>query len=140
MTEVQGGNQAILTLIKLKTYQAKIVSPSYDCSEIARDLLEVGGKDVQLIYITPKIISPPQIIGEVHIPELHTNGQVICVSYTYHYVVRDKIYIYDPRLSLDPIRRKDYKALIEKFNPNGVTIQHEFIGQSGEVRRKLCKL
>lgn len=51
MTEVQGGNQAILTLIKLKTYQAKIVSPSYDCSEIARDLLEVGGKDVQLIYI-----------------------------------------------------------------------------------------
>lgn len=102
MSNVQGSSQAILTLIRSKTYQAKIVSPSYDCSEIARDLLEVGGENVQLIYITPKIISPPQIIGEVHIPELHTNGQVICVSYTYHDVVRDKIYLYDPRSIVRP--------------------------------------
>jgi hypothetical protein len=48
-------------------------------------------------------------------------------------VVRDESYIYDPRLSLNPISRKDYDSLIRRFNPNGVNIQLEFIGQFGNV-------
>lgn len=133
MSEVHGGNQAILSLIRSEVYRPKISDPYYDCSEIAMDLLKVGGKDIQLIYITPKWSY------DVYIPELR-HGQIVPVSYIYHYVVKDKIYIYDPRLSLAPILRKDYRALIRQFNPKEVTVQHEFIGQFGEIIKEFCEL
>lgn len=83
-----------------------------DCSEIAEILRRAAGGEGSII----RIESPRGNLSTVRILETLKNGQQSLQRYIYHEVFSDGRYIFDPRLSLDPIPLGDYRRLIRQLN------------------------
>lgn len=90
-------------------------SKCIDCSEIAPRLLDAAGGKGQILEVRP---STP---GKLNVFE---NGAIESDQY-YHQVYTDGWYIYDPRLSLQPIPKGDWEQHIRGVNPEGITITTE---------------
>tara|TARA_R110002110_G_C13467497_1_gene719391 strand:- start:1963 stop:3765 length:1803 start_codon:yes stop_codon:yes gene_type:complete len=86
-----------------------------DCSEIAEELYKATGKKGTIITIEPKV-GRDVFIGQKQ------GKTLISEVYEYHTVYRDNHYVYDPRLSKNPIPRGDFQNIISKLNPNGVKV------------------
>lgn len=89
-----------------------------DCSEIASKLLSAAGGKGKVIEVRP---SKP---GNLN---LYTNGAKEPEQF-YHQVYTDGRYVYDPRLSSQPIPKGDWEQHIKGMNPEGVTISDKLKG------------
>jgi hypothetical protein len=79
---------------------------NYDCSEIAEDLLKAAKGKGRIIEVLP-----PQ--GEtLTLYELGVKDP----GFTYHQVYTDGRYVYDPRVSSDPIPKGDWEIMIRSLN------------------------
>jgi filamentous hemagglutinin len=81
-----------------------------DCSEIAEDLLKVANGQGYIIQIQP-IQEKRLILYELGKKE---------PGFYYHQVYTDGRYIYDPRLSADPVPKGDWEKLMKFLNPNAM--------------------
>jgi hypothetical protein len=82
---------------------------SYDCSEIAEDLLKAAKGKGQVIQVNP---------GEGQRLKLYEFGEVTPdPTYIYHQVYTDGRYVYDPRVSVDAIPKGDWEIMIRSLNP-----------------------
>jgi filamentous hemagglutinin len=91
---------------------------SVDCSEIAIKLFEAADGKGKIIEVRPT--QPGKLT-------LFENG-VTEVDQLYHQVYTDGRYIYDPRLSPNPIPMGDWEKHIKGMNPNGVSISDNLKG------------
>jgi hypothetical protein len=91
---------------------------STDCSEIAEKLLDAAGGKGKIIEVRPNV---PGSLETFENGELE-GGQV------YHQVYTDGKYVYDPRLSSEPIPQGDWIQHIRGMNPRGVTISDKLGG------------
>jgi filamentous hemagglutinin len=89
--------------------------PNYDCSEIAEDIYDATGEKGMIIDIRPS--GPVSINNEVRIPM--AEGRID--TFYYHQVYSDGRYVFDPRLSSEPIPLSEYIQVIQALNP-GVLI------------------
>ncbi|MDE5204390.1 hypothetical protein PYX06_00700 [Citrobacter amalonaticus] len=89
-----------------------------DCSDIAPKLLDAAGGQGKIIEVRP-IIS-----GSLNVYE---NGRTEA-DMTFHQVYTDGKYVYDPRLSLKPIPKGDWKKHMKSINPDGITITDKYKG------------
>jgi hypothetical protein len=78
-----------------------------DCSEIAEDLLEAAGNVGEIIEVLP---------AQGQYLNLYEYGKEVD-GFIYHQVYTDGKYVYDPRLSPDPVRRGEWEEMIRKLNP-----------------------
>ncbi|MEK4988595.1 contractile injection system protein, VgrG/Pvc8 family [Listeria sp. FSL L8-0308] len=84
----------------------------YDCSEIAEDLAHASGGRGKIITITSS-----EKYGTIKVTEYGETK-----SFDYHTVYSDGKYVYDPRLSDQPIHAKDYMNTINKLNGGKVSV------------------
>lgn len=83
-----------------------------DCSEIAEDLLEAAGNVGEIIEVLP---------AQGQYLNLYEYGKKV-EGFLYHQVYTDGNYVYDPRLSPDPVKRDEWEGMIRGLNP-GATFQ-----------------
>lgn len=96
-------------------FQRHIRDENVDCSEIARDLYRASGDTSgRIIDVTPNQR------GQL---TLFEGNQRTRPEYTYHQVYSDGRYVYDPRANPEPIPIGDWTRMIERINPDGVTIR-----------------
>jgi hypothetical protein len=82
---------------------------NYDCSEIADDLLKAAKGQGQIIEVLPS--------GERKKLALYEFGTVRTdVDFDYHQVYTDGRYVYDPRLSPEPVPKGDWEIMIRSLN------------------------
>ena len=79
----------------------------YDCAEIAANLLQAANGQGKIIEVTP--------VKGKRVKVLETSG--ILAEYNYHQVYTDGRYVYDPRLTPDPVPKGDWKRLMRGMNP-----------------------
>ncbi|MFG0543594.1 hypothetical protein ACF8EA_26060 [Pseudomonas sp. YQ_5] len=89
-----------------------------DCSEIASKLFNAAGGKGKVIEVRPKQS------GNL---TLFENGAKEPGQF-YHQVYTDGRYVYDPRLSSNPIPKGDWEQHIKGMNPEGVTISDKLKG------------
>lgn len=89
-----------------------------DCSEIASKLLAAAGGKGKVIEVRPTQRSNLN---------LYENGNEV-PGQAYHQVYTDGRYVYDPRLSSQPIPKGDWEQHIKGMNPDGVTISDKLQG------------
>ncbi|HBP6373637.1 TPA: hypothetical protein L6A07_00005, partial [Pseudomonas aeruginosa] len=89
-----------------------------DCSEIADKLLAAAGGKGKIIEVRP---------SERYNLNLYENGREV-QGQAYHQVYTDGRYVYDPRLSSQPIPKGDWEQHIKGMNPDGVTISDKLEG------------
>lgn len=89
-----------------------------DCSDIEPKLLEAAGGQGKIIEVRP---STP---GDLKVYE---NGNIES-EMIFHQVYIDGRYVYDPRVSLNPIPRGDWEKYIKAINPDGVVISDTLKG------------
>ncbi|WP_156401440.1 hypothetical protein [Duganella sp. Root1480D1] len=89
-----------------------------DCSEIAPKLLDAAGGKGQILEVRP---TNPGMLN------VFENG-VMESSQSYHQVYTDGRYVYDPRLSSQPIPKGDWEQHIRNINPDGVKITDDLKG------------
>uniref|UniRef100_UPI0019694B44 hypothetical protein n=1 Tax=Listeria costaricensis TaxID=2026604 RepID=UPI0019694B44 len=106
-------NPSVMNTIQAKKKYYKDEVDYYDCSEIADDLYAAAGKKGVIYEIKPKTY---RLFVEEY-------GKV--KSFDYHTVYSDGKYIYDPRYNEIPILEEEYFNIIQKENPNGITIREE---------------
>ncbi|WP_223875551.1 hypothetical protein [Xanthomonas sontii] len=92
-----------------------------DCSEIADKLFNVAGGKGKVIEVRPR--QPGNLT-------LFENGAEDSGQF-YHQVYTDGRYVYDPRLSPNPIPKGDWECHIRGMNPGGVTISDKLRGLNG---------
>ncbi|MDY4282987.1 hemagglutinin repeat-containing protein [Xanthomonas sp. LF06-19] len=92
-----------------------------DCSEIADKLFNVAGGKGKVIEVRPR--QPGNLT-------LFENGAEESGQF-YHQVYTDGRYVYDPRLSPNPIPKGDWERHIRGMNPRGVTISDKLRGLNG---------
>jgi hypothetical protein len=100
-------NQVVLGEMKSLQERAREYK-GYDCSEIAEDLLKVAKGEGQIIEVLPS--------GEREDLTLYEFGKRQD-GFDYHQVYTDGRYVYDPRLSLEPIPKGDWEIMIRSLNP-----------------------
>ncbi|WP_433620944.1 putative T7SS-secreted protein [Nocardia sp. CA-120079] len=86
----------------------KKYSESYDCSEIAQDMLSRADGVGSIIRYEPadgSLLLTPENTGRV------------TQEYVFHEVYTDGRYVYDPRLSVTPIPLGDFERVIKYLNP-----------------------
>jgi hypothetical protein len=81
---------------------------NYDCSEIADDLLRATQGKGRIIEVLPSTKGEKLTLYEFGKTEKNM---------TYHQVYTDGKYIYDPRLSPDPVPKGDWEVMIRSLNP-----------------------
>jgi hypothetical protein len=81
----------------------------YDCSEIAEDLLKTAKGKGKIIEVLPPKGT------KLTLYELGRER-----DFTYHQVYSDGQYVYDPRLSSDPIPKGDWQIMVKSLNPGAV--------------------
>lgn len=89
-----------------------------DCSDIAPILLNAAGGQGKIIEVRP--LKPYTL-------NVFENGKKEEFM-TYHQVYTDGQYVYDPRLSLQPIPKGDWEKHIKSINPDGVKISDSLQG------------
>jgi RHS repeat-associated protein len=97
-------NSALLRRMAANTH-------SVDCSEIAEKLLNSANRGEVLR------MSPIKRFGSINVEE---NGQVL--PFDYHEVYSDGNFVFDPRLSPQPVRLSDWYNQARQLNPGGVNI------------------
>ena len=105
-----GGANTALAKMQDVDFQRLVGLSGYDCSEIADDLYNAAGGQGRIMRIDPSSAS-----GQVLVPEASGN-----TAYRYHEVYTDGSYVFDPRLSSDPMRLEDYVSLVRGLNSNAV--------------------
>jgi len=85
---------------------------SFDCSEIADKLLDAAGGEGFILEVTPRNG------GSITVFE---NGKEL-PGFDYHQVYTDGKYVYDPRLTSQPMPLGDWEQHIRNINPNPVNI------------------
>ncbi len=80
---------------------------NYDCSEIAEDLLKAAKGNGQIVEVLPS--------GERKDLTLYEMGERQD-GFDYHQVYTDGQYVYDPRLSLEPVPKGDWEIMIRSLN------------------------
>ncbi|MBK5529905.1 DUF637 domain-containing protein, partial [Pseudomonas sp. TH06] len=89
-----------------------------DCSDIASKLFDASGGKGAVIEVRPARA------GDLNVYE---NG-VKEPGQFYHQVYTDGRYVYDPRLSSNPIPKGDWEQHIKNINPGGVSISDKLKG------------
>lgn len=89
-----------------------------DCSDIAPKLLEASGGQGRIIEVRP--LKPNTL-------NVYENGSTE-KDMTFHQVYTDGRYVYDPRVSLNPILKGDWEKHIKAINPDGITISDKLQG------------
>ncbi|MFO3681604.1 hypothetical protein [Pseudomonas aeruginosa] len=89
-----------------------------DCSEIADKLLAAAGGKGKIIEVRP---------SERYNLNLYENGREV-QGQAYHQVYTDGRYVYDHRLSSQPIPKGGWEQHIKGMNPDGVTISDKLEG------------
>jgi hypothetical protein len=110
-------NSAVTEAMGSTRIQNMVGSSNADCSDIANALRNAAGGRGQILEVRP---AQP---GGLTLIE---NG-VKKPDFYYHQVYTDGRYVYDPRLSSQPIPRGDWEQLIRRNNP-GVTISNNLQG------------
>ncbi|MGV9674841.1 hypothetical protein ACWDSJ_06150 [Nocardia sp. NPDC003482] len=98
-------NQAVTD--KMTQMLANGIHPNYDCSEIAEDLEEAADGEGEIIRV-----DPPD--GK---PSLSVREQEHSTEYMYHEVYTDGNYVYDPRLSPQPVPKTEWERQMLGDNP-----------------------
>ncbi|HFK4479189.1 TPA: hemagglutinin repeat-containing protein [Citrobacter sedlakii] len=112
-------NQSVIDKMNDPKFIAWINNTSCtDCSDIAPKLLDAAGGQGKIIEVRP-IIS-----GSLNVYE---NGRTEA-DMTFHQVYTDGKYVYDPRLSLNPIPKGDWEKHMKSINPDGITITDKYKG------------
>ncbi len=93
---------------------AMVQCTSADCAEIAHKLLDAAGGRGDIIEVTP--IAK----GTLNTFE---NGKISSDQY-YHHVYTDGRYVYDPRISLIPIPKDDWRIHMKAIHPKGIKISN----------------
>ncbi len=89
-----------------------------DCSELAGELLKRSGGVGKIIEVRPKIKYGLNVLENGYIER----------NLGYHQIYTDGRYVYDPRLSLEPVPKGDWEAYMKKLNPGGFIISDELRG------------
>jgi hypothetical protein len=108
----------IKDLYKDPSFQQRISNFNCDCSEIAEEIASVAGRNGKILTFTPRNNSP---LDTIKVPEL-VNGRIVPQDYVYHSVFTDGQYVYDPRLSDNPIPLGDYNRLIDRLNSGNIKL------------------
>jgi hypothetical protein len=97
-------------LDKVRVLQERIKNPrneGLDCSEIAQDLLNAAKGKGQIINVLPPKGK------DLTLYELGRKDD----GFLYHQVYTDGRYVYDPRLSSEPVPKGDWEIMIRSLNP-----------------------
>ncbi|WP_230473046.1 VENN motif pre-toxin domain-containing protein [Enterobacillus tribolii] len=106
-------NQSVVDKVKDPNFISWISNTDCtDCSDIAPKLLEVAGRQEKIIEVRP--LKPNTL-------NVYENGYMEN-NMTFHQVYTDGRYVYDPRISLNPIHKGDWEKHIKAINPDGVNI------------------
>jgi len=111
-------NTAVVDAMKSPQIKGMTVCQGADCSEIASKLLSAAAGKGKVIEVRPK--QPGNLT-------LFENGAKEPGQF-YHQVYTDGRYVYDPRLSSNPIPKGDWEQHIKGMNPEGVTISDKLKG------------
>ncbi len=105
------GNSAVLNTIqsRSKFYKKEL---AYDCSEIADDLAQAAGGKGEIFTIKSRTE-----LKDIQVKEY---GEM--KSYVYHTVYSDGKYIYDPRLTNDPVPIKKYMDSVSRHNNGDIVV------------------
>ncbi len=115
----------MLDYMKSPEMQELVLDPTMDCSELSSKLYEKAGEVGKQLRIRPN-----ESGSQLNILEKQ-NGKVVTERYDYHAVYQQDGYIYDPRLSSDPIPRGDYVKLLTIQNPSGFKLEEEIFDKLG---------
>jgi filamentous hemagglutinin len=100
------------------TFAEFIKIETVDCSEIANKLFNSANGVGEIIEVRPKNSGTLTVFENGDIQD----------GYYYHQVYTDGRYIYDPRLSTNPIPKGDWERHIKSMNPDGITIYNKHKG------------
>jgi len=106
-------NQNVVDTMNSPTVQKMVANTNcVDCSDIASYLYNSAGGKGKILEVSPATRNDLNV---------YENGQ-LATGQTYHQVYSDGQYVYDPRVSLQPIPQGDWLQLIKGTNPGGVSI------------------
>nr|WP_179196267.1 hypothetical protein [Pseudomonas aeruginosa] len=111
-------NKAVVDAMESPRIKGMTACDGTDCSEIASKLLAAAGGKGKVIEVRPTQRSNLN---------LYENGNEV-PGQAYHQVYTDGRYVYDPRLSSQPIPKGDWEQHIKGMNPDGVTISNKLQG------------
>ncbi|WP_201269646.1 DUF637 domain-containing protein, partial [Pseudomonas aeruginosa] len=111
-------NKAVVDAMESPRIKGMTACDGTDCSEIASKLLAAAGGKGKVIEVRPTQRSNLN---------LYENGNEV-PGQAYHQVYTDGRYVYDPRLSSQPIPKGDWERHIKGMNPDGVTISDKLQG------------
>jgi hypothetical protein len=86
----------------------------YDCSDVAEKLLKLANGKGKIIEVKPNKPGTLKLFEDA----IETKPE-----FSYHQVYSDAKYVYDPRLSIKPVPKGDWEAMIKKLNPDGVKMK-----------------
>ncbi|WP_143266379.1 hypothetical protein [Paraburkholderia caledonica] len=106
-------NQSVVDAMKSPTVQNMVSNLScVDCSDIASFLYNAAGAKGQVLEVLPAARNNLNV---------YENGQ-LATGQSYHQVYADGQYVYDPRVSRQPIPQGDWLQMMKGTNPAGITI------------------
>ncbi|WP_227498530.1 polymorphic toxin-type HINT domain-containing protein [Synechococcus sp. PCC 7336] len=111
-------NSQIKDLFDDPNFQDLVNTPGCDCSEIAEVIASASGTAGEIITFQPRDTSP---FATIAVPE-SIDGVIVPQDFVYHTVFTDGRFVYDPRLSNNPIPLGDYNRLINRLNPGNIRI------------------
>ncbi len=111
-------NKAVVDAMDSPLIKEMTICEGTDCAEIASKLLAAAGGKGKVIEVRPSTR------GNLN---LYTNGAIEPEQF-YHQVYTDGRYVYDARLSSQPIPKGDWEQYIKGMNPEGVTISDKLKG------------
>ncbi|WP_238346716.1 filamentous hemagglutinin N-terminal domain-containing protein [Pseudomonas viciae] len=111
-------NQSVVDAMESTKIKNMVGCDGTDCSEIAIKLFEAAGGRGRIIEVRPSQA------GNLN---LYENGAQESGQF-YHQVYTDGRYVYDPRLSSNPVPKGDWEKHIKGMNPDGITISNKLKG------------
>lgn len=111
-------NKAVVDAMDSPKIKSMVGCDGADCSEIAIKPFEAAGSKGRII-----VVRPVQS-GNLNVYE---HGATAPGQF-YHQVYTDGRYVYDPRLSSNPIPKGDWEQHIKGINPDGVKISNKLKG------------
>lgn len=110
--------QSVVDAMESPLIKKMVACDSVDCSEIAIKLFDAAEGKGKIIEVRP--VQPGKLT-------LFENGKIEA-DQIYHQVYTDGRYVYDPRLSSNPIPKGDWEQHIKGMNPEGVKISDNLKG------------
>ncbi|MEZ7179429.1 hemagglutinin repeat-containing protein [Pseudomonas mosselii] len=111
-------NQAVVDAMNSDLIKNMVKCTSTDCSEIAIKLLKAADGVGKIIEVSPLSFAGLNV---------HENGRTEADQW-YHQVYADDRYVYDPRLSKQPIPKGDWEKHIKGINSDGIKISDKLKG------------